>query len=213
MANKETELVLYVELEDPNFSIDTKSESWLQYETEFKNGTRARIRQYEGQSGEEALRHIVTVKAKSGSTGGIDTVDEYNCEVPKDFAIGFIRGCESVQHKRRDYLKSNKASILLKRGGVEEIHEAPEMAIDFDRFIKEDGSYENWAKVDIEIDDLVKWLESNYGLNKIGGIHVDFENLLPTKVLRIIHSKTKDPEEKEILDQLWDTKFKKKLTD
>ena len=212
MPSKETELVLYVQLEDPGFTLEGKSEYWFQYETEFKNGTRARVRQYHEEDSSEITRSIATIKAKSGKTAGVDTVDEYNCEITEDFAEGFIHGSETVQHKRRDYLKSNKVAVLLTRGGEEEVHDAPELPIDFDRFINDDGTFQQWAKVDIEIDEFVKWLDSTYGLNKIGGIHVDFEHLIPTKVLKIIHSKTTDPEEKQILDDLWDNKLKKKLS-
>lgn len=212
MPNKETELVLYVELEDPNFEIDGRPETWLQFEAMFVNGTRIRMRQYDAKAGESGLRNIMTIKANAGTTAGVATVDEYNEEISPEFAEGFIRGAETVQHKRRDHLKSNKVFIKLNRGDEEEIHDGPELAIDFDRFIKEDGSYESWAKVDIEIDSLVEWLRTNYGLETISGFSVDFEQLIPTKILRTIDSKTKDPEEKEMLGTLWDTKLKKKVS-
>lgn len=210
MANKETELTLYVKLEDPNFNIGHLDE-WKQYETKFNNGTRFRVRLYKDDKLAEGIRAEQTIKVDSGVLGGVKSSDEYTCIVPLGFAEGLLKACESVQNKVRNYLKSNKVYVKFKRGEEVEVHEAPELCIELDRFVIEPGVYHQWAKVDIEIDALLKWINSTYGPNEISGYSIDLENILPTKVLETIAGNTKDPQEMETLSELWDTVFKQKI--
>lgn len=208
MADKETELALYIQVDNPNFEPNEGSEVWKQYESRLESKAGIRIRVYEGVDGPNKC--IQTIKIKNGQVGGIDSVNEYSCEVPVGFAEGFIKGASSVQYKRRDSFKSNKVTLKLKRGDEVESHDAPELSIEADRFITEDG-YCDWLKIDIELDGLFAWIKSTYGKDKVDGYHIELDKILPCKVLKIIHSETTDPEEKDILNKLWDEHFKKNL--
>ncbi len=209
MADKETELALYVQVDNPNFEPNSGSEVWKQYESRLEGGDGIRVRVYEGV--EDINKCIQTIKIKAGKVGGIDSCNEYSCAIPEGFAEGFIRGASSVQYKRRDSFKSNKVTLKLSRGDEVEDHDGPELSIEADRFIAEDGSYSDWLKIDIELDGLFAWIKSTYGKDKVDGYHIELDKILPCKVLKIIDGKTKDPDEKAILDELWDNHFKKKL--
>lgn len=204
--SKETELCLYIELEDPSFETDTSFDVYKQYESLLENKTKIRTRVYESDN-----RCLLTIKLKTADIAGISTVDEYTTLVPIGFADGFIKAASSVQHKRRDYFKSNSVVLKMSRGDEVEVHDAPELSIELDRFIKQDGSYSKWAKVDIEVNDLISWIKSTYSKDKVDKYSIDFENILPCKVLRIIQSTTTDPEEKSILSDLWDNEFKVRI--
>lgn len=211
MPQKETELVLYVELDDSSFQVDG-SENWNQYEAEFKNGTRIRLRSYHNDIVDKPYRYIQTIKIKNaGADDKLDVMDEYSCPVPIGFAEGFIRGAESIQRKNRSYFKSNKVTLKLTRGDEVEAHEAPELTLEVDRFVNSGNGYHKWVKIDIEIDKLLEWIKVNYGRDEVTGYNINLEQILPVKVLRIIHGKTKDAEEKSILEDLWENTFKKKM--
>lgn len=207
---QETELTLYVQLQDPNFPPVDGSETWIQYESKLEGGADIRVRAYD--AAKDGYRFIQTLKIRD-KTAKIDSADEYNCPIPEGFARGFILAASSEQHKRRDYFKSTAVTLKLGRGDEVEVHEAPELTIEVDRFIKPDGSYSDWGKVDIEVDDLIEWIKSNYGVDGATGYHIELDKILPCKALRIIDGKTQDPEEKEILSQLWETDFKRKIFD
>lgn len=208
MADKETELALYVQVDNPNFTPTTGSEVWKQYESKLESKTGIRVRVYEGVEGPNKC--IQTIKIKGSKVGGLESSDEYSCAIPEGFAEGFIKGASSVQYKRRDTYTSNKVVLKLSRGDEVENHDAPQLTIEADRFITEDG-YLPWLKIDVELDGLLAWVKSTYGKDKVNGYHIELDKILPCKVLKVIPSTTTDPEEKKILDDLWDNHFKKKL--
>ena len=212
MASRETELVLYVKLEDPNFKGDDKYEVWKQYETKYKNGTRTRLRVYEKKNDENKDNmQVLTLKLDADSKSGIESSMEYNSSVTKDFSNGFIKIADTVQFKRRDIFRTNKVTLKLKRGEEVETHTAPELLIEVDRFVQGEGFHE-WCKIDIEIDALLKWVKSDYGLDKVDSYCIELDEILPCKAIKIINSKTKDEDNKRIIDNLWNNVFKRPIS-
>lgn len=211
MASKETELVLYVKLQNPNFKGNDKHEIWRQYETKYVDGTRTRLRVYEKKNDENKDNmQVLTLKLDADSKSGIESSMEYNSSVTKDFSNGFIKIADSEQYKRRDTFKSNKVTLKLKRGEEVETHTAPDLNIEVDRFFEADG-FNEWCKIDIEIDTLLKWIKSDYGLDKVNSYCIELDEILPCKALRIINSKTKDEESMRLINHLWDNVFKKPI--
>lgn len=197
----ETEATIYAKMTDPSGLENADDfEQHEQLEGYSVEGGRFRCRKT---TRGDDVKYVLTLKVKNHGVGiaGIDGNLEYNVEVDEAFYNGFKNVSKKrlvktryVFHGKGTSLDSSPETIL------------PPVKYEVDVFKKLDGCTSEWVKIDIELDKVIfKLKESGKDINdsklRLKISHLDF------KPVEGFIADQASPEQKEILDHIWENEF------
>lgn len=216
----ETEVVLYARIGNPDgLKQAVREEKHVQLETEFTNGTRARVRKVESGQG---VQYFFTFKLKDRQDQDdqvIESSRERTTEVDEGFFQDFYKVAYREVKKTRYVFNSNSVTLTLKKSADDTEAEKialPAVEFEVDLFDGQptDGAISGgqiWCKIDVEVDNILAYLKVNRPELKDVNLHLGVSNL-PFSPQSIIQATTENAQEREQITELW-TFFAKSLVD
>lgn len=158
----ETEIVIYSKVSQPARLDECQSkEDHVQLETTFANGIRCRVRKITKEGKSEFL---FTFKVPTKQTNGteFEANVEHTVSVDEAFFNGFMSVATRKLVKTRYNFASTNVSLTLKVGEEDKTIVIPNIEYEVDIYTKEDGSVSEWCKIDVEIDNIVNYIQANH---------------------------------------------------
>lgn len=208
--NKETEVAIYARIGDPNgLTQAANSEEHEQVEGFFKKGSKCRVRKITKNNTDT---YVFTIKVKDQeNNSAASAVDEYNAEVDKAFFDGFkLAGGEKFVLKTRYVFNSENVELTFEQEGEKQNIVIPNILYEIDVYKKPDGNVSEWCKIDVEVDNILAYLDKEHPNIKNVKLNIKI-NHLPFKPEKAILASTQDEEQKAFLGNLWDNEFNHKL--
>lgn len=201
---REDEIVLYCKVTDfEGLKSATSKESHEQWEVKTKHG-RVRVRK----TSKEGVDPVfdLTFKTKS-ENAGVPGNMEQTLPIDEAFFLSFKQLAECGMVKDRYCFEVQKVTVK-NDSGIQDIN-VPDMFYEVDMFFNEDGSYNDNAKIDLEVNKLLDKINENHkdlGEFKllIKTTHLPFK---PTDV--IIGNMGTSESDKKIIQNLYNTVFLK----
>lgn len=210
-TSTETEITLYVRIDDLT-ELDSADfiEDHVQIEQTMLSGARIRVRKItpvKGGPETASVRYELTIKTKRGMDGGVPSSEETTQEVDRGFYEAFADVAERAMVKRR-YTFIGRAPVV---SGAPENLVLPAVKYEVDVFTSHSTRKRvNWAKVDIEIDQILEELRKN---------NLDTKGIRQRFMIKNLSFKAEDmfavsnmnDRQKAILDDMWDNHYAIKL--
>lgn len=158
----ETEVVVYSKISEPARLAECNSkEDHVQLETNFANGTRCRVRKTTKDGKSE---YVFTFKVAVQQTNGTDFVAnmEHSAVVDEEFFEAFKSVANRMLVKTRYNFTSEKVSLKLKSGDEDSVIVIPNIEYEVDVYTKADGTISEWCKIDVEIDNVISYINANH---------------------------------------------------
>ena len=199
----ETEIVIYSEIGDMSgLDLADSKETHFQLESNFDNGNRCRVRK---SIRNETVDYIFTIKVIDKNSE-ISKCEELNKEVDEEFFKTFFKVSDRIIQK---YRYTFNKDIKINAEGKEII--VPNIKYEVDVFFKKGYGIKgcvisDWCKIDIEIDKINEYLESNYPDLKDIKLSVSISEL-PFKPKKSILSSDCTDMKKQKIKELWDNQF------
>ena len=198
----ETEIVVYSKVSEPVRLEECKSkEQHIQLETSFENGTRCRVRKVTKESKTEFL-FTFKVPTKVDNGTGLDANTEYTVEVDEDFYKGFELVANRKLVKTRYNFSSQNVAMTLKSGEEDKEIIIPNIEYEVDIYTKEDGTVSEWCKIDVEIDNIINYIQSNHKEISDLKLNVKVSHLPFAPVSSILSFNCSD-EQRIKIDEIW----------
>lgn len=209
-TSEETEITLYARIDDPESLQEAELiEDHIQFESTLVSGARQRVRKITPVKGSSSTadRYEVTLKVKRPNDGGVASSNETTQETDRGFYLAFADVAARGIVKRR-YKFIGKPPII---SGIDKDIVLPAVVYEIDQFtIPGTGEKSNWIKIDIEIDGILKALKEQ-GIDA-SSVRQKFDiSNLPFTGHDMFSAASADPEQKAILDKLWEEEFAKKI--
>lgn len=198
----ETEIIVYCKI--GNFNGLQKAshiEHQEQLETEFKNGTRCRVRSIQHQNSDD-IKYEFTFKVKTDANEGCEANTEHTVEVGRSFCEGFKAVADHYVKKVRYEFASSNIFLTFVEGGESKTVEIPDVKYEVDVYIDKDSKICEWCKIDIEIDTIINYLGQHHPELKDVNLKVRISHL-PFQPTDTILALTANPEQKAFIDALW----------
>lgn len=206
-SENEIEATFYAKVTDfTGLSQADDFEEHVQVEARFMNGIRSRVREII-RSDDTKSKHVFTIKTNNNgqnkdSNGIMDSL-EYSVMVSEEFFNIYSKFAERKMIKTRYYFKNKSISIKVDQTKDNIVLDNVGFEVDI---FKTKGTPCQWAKIDIEIDPLLKELEEKYP--EIESFNLKIKTIdLPFKPVNIIFVNTATNEQKEMIDRLWNTEY------
>lgn len=202
-VSSETEIVIYSEIGNmTGLDLADSKETHFQIESNFDNGNRCRVRKT---IRNENIDYIFTIKIVDKNSQ-ISKCEELDKEVDEEFFKTFFKASDRIIQKYR-YTFNKDIKINLE--GKEII--VPNINYEVDVFFKKGYGVQgcvisDWCKIDIEIDKINEYLESNYPDLKDIKLSVSISDL-PFKPKKSILSSDCTDLKKQKIKELWDNEF------
>lgn len=195
-SKKESEVVFYAKIGDMSgFTKADYFEEQVQLETSFKNGVKVRVRQT---IRDNKTKYELTYKVKAGESNAVTMMGEYDADVDADFFNGFKTVADHQLVKTRFVFKSTSVILTYKGRQLN----LPPVKYEVDVYKGADGSYQEWCKIDVEVDELLDYINRT---TDIKGFNASFKvsdlAFNPTDVVQEIDNP-------DLIKMLWENKFR-----
>ena len=208
-GTSEIEIVFYAKIGDSEGLKKADAiEHHVQLETRLNNGNKIRVRKTSG-PGDENPSYVFTAKKKSRPPSSdvseqvVQDSTEYNSDVDEKFFDTFSEIMEQRIDKIRYTFKNRSITITL--DGVETPIVLGDVCYEVDFFTTND-QVADYVKVDIEVDSILAYINEKYP--DLGDLHMKIKpGDLPFKPYDIIFPPKATPEQNELIQNLWKTKF------
>lgn len=138
----------------------TRHEDQIQIEARLGAENHCRVRRTD-KNGE--VGYMYTFKLRNDSSGApVASKHEFNLAVDEDFFNGFKQAADKEQNKTRYIFECEKITLAYKENDEDKVLDIPNVIYEVDVFKKADGSIAEWCKIDIEIDQIMQYLEHNH---------------------------------------------------
>lgn len=207
MTELETEITLYVKIDDPSeLETAVDIEDHIQLENLLITGDKIRIRKVtpiKGVGSGNGDSYILTLKQKAPNDAGIPTSYETSHEVSREFYTAFAESAERAILKRRYSVVGAAPSI----SGLDRDIVIPALKYEIDQFtIPKTKEKSQWIKLDIELGEQLKALRDQ-GVDTTGLKQKISLSMLPFSAEEIINPENMTDEQKKTLGNLWETEF------
>lgn len=193
----ETEVAFYCLIGNPEgLKEATHIEKHHQLECRFETGSSSRVRKTTDEKGE---RYVFTIKIKTEG-GENSPVIERNKTVDKDFFDDYRLVAKRELDKTRYIFDSKNVTMLFTTDGEEHEVTIPNIQYEVDVYKKEDGTDSQYCKIDIEVDNIVNFINTNHPQIKNFNLRVKLSHL-PFEPKDPIRSE--DPSKKDKMDKIW----------
>lgn len=202
MKKIETEFTIYAKVTNPKGLEKADAiEHHLQLEKSLGEKGRCRVRKTTG-VGHEKIEF--TLKSKSGDSHIAHI--EHTVPVDQDFMDCFQSVCDYKWDKTRYKFITKSVTMKLEGSDDNEI-ELPKAIYEVDIFKKPDGEISEWCKIDVEVDEIQKFIESKYpDVSKMRLIikisHLAFKPILAMEKTR------SNPEVERRINELYEKEYK-----
>lgn len=206
----ETEITLYAKITAPEgLSAAESYEHHVQLEARLGEENFCRVRQTT--AGNEKA-YVYTFKLRNENhSAPVDSRQEFNLPVDAAYFDAFFKAADSCQEKTRYFFKSQSITLTVGEGNETREISVPEVIYEVDVF-KKPGTDGNsiWCKIDIEVDRILTFLEHNHP--ELANVKLVIKiSHLPFKPVESFIGKDATPEQKALLDKLYQTEFKEDL--
>lgn len=200
-ANNEREVIMYAKIGSPEgLSTATSVESQQQYETQYENGAKCRIRTVNNKD------PVYTFKIKNEGESKLADNKEYHVAVDKDFFKGFKDGVASHWlNKRRYIFERTNVTMPAIVNGVLKTVKLPSLDYEVDVYFKSDGTMSPWCKIELEVDRLEEAIRENSDKNINIKLNVSGLAFMPQEVILMA---TATEEQKAFVKRLWEEEFR-----
>lgn len=206
----ETEIVIYSKVGEPARLEECKSkEHHIQLEAKFENGTRSRVRKVT-KDGKTEFLFTFKVPTKPDERTGLDSNIEHTVEVDEDFFNGFAPVASRRLVKTRYNFASENVTLKLGTGDDARDIVIPNIEYEVDIYTKSDGSVSEWCKIDVEVDNILNYIDSNH--KEVGDISLQLKvSHLPFAPSNSILSFNATDENRIKIDAIW-KEFSQEIT-
>lgn len=205
--NKESEVVIYAKIGSfQDLDKASKKIEQHQLESTFSNGQKCRVRMNK----DDNESYEFTYKLKLDTDADISINKEFTVQVDKDFFDNFKFVANKQVIKDRYIFNSENVELTYNEGDEKKVITIPNIIYEVDVYKKEDGSFSEWCKIDIEVDNILNFLDKEHPQLKDVNLNVKISHL-PFRPENPIMSTTKDSQQKEFLGSLWDNEFNRKI--
>lgn len=204
--NKESEVVIYAKIGDfQGLDKASKKVRHHQIESEFSNGQRCRVRKIED-DGKETYEY--TYKLKINTEADMSVNKEFTVEVDKEFFDNFKYVGNKQVIKDRYIFNSENVELVYMDGEDRKTISIPNVMYEVDVYEKEDGSFSEYCKIDVEVDNIINFLNKEYPELKDIKLNIKISHLPFVPENPILST---DESKKEFLSNLWDNEFNRKI--
>lgn len=198
---KETEIVIICKIGDfSGLKEAAATETQEQLEVFLPGKGRFRVRKT---IDAEGTRFETGVKTISKQTGVAKAVEEAEELVTAGYMEVFRKVAETLQVKTRYTFEGDKSIVTC---GNEELV-LPPVSYEVDVFTRHDGQLSEWCKIDIEIDEFMKAMNTVESANGLPIELVIKVTHLPFKPQNAFIVGACTDEEKQLMSKLWETEF------
>lgn len=210
MSKPETELVIYAKVTKPEgLELATKIIYQEQAQIKAQNG-RIRVRM-EKNKGEENYSYNILVKTGYKKEAVQTAMESAPIDIDGNLYEMFKQASGEFMRKVRYVFKVEKVTIA--SPGLTGELTVDDLFYEVDRFIKADGSFSEWVKIDVEIDSLLTALNA-------AGLNAELKKEMIVKVSSLpfgpesifIDDGSKDNSMRKLVDKIYETEFIRKLT-
>lgn len=204
VVKKETEYVVYAKIGNPEgLKSAVSKEHHLQIEAALKSGAKTRVR---ATTKNNETKYEYTLKIKTKNEEGNEFNKEYNLEVDQTFMLAYKEAADKYVDKIR--YKFTSESVIMKAvidGNLTELS-IPNVEYEVDVYKNKEGKYSEWCKIDIEVDNILNFINSHHkNISDIKLVikisHLPFE---PRDAILVANA---TDEQHKFLSNLWDTEF------
>jgi hypothetical protein len=111
----------------------------------------------------DEVKYVYTFKVKDRSEhDSVTSMREHNVDVNESFYQDFKHIADYCQDKVRYIFNSEKITFSYSVDNEDKVIEVPDIKYEVDVFKKPDGSLSEWCKIDIEVDQLMQYVDHNY---------------------------------------------------
>lgn len=201
----ETEVEIYAEVTQPEGLKEcTRKELQYQLEAQFTNGMNCRVRHTVTDRNES--KYVFTFKVKTKNPDGLEANREYNVDVDTDFFEGFKAVANRSLKKIRYVFHSENVEMTLVEHDEKKIITIPNIEYEVDVYEKKDGSSSRYCKIDIEVDNIIKFLKADYPQIDKFKLNIKISHL-PFGPKNAILKFSATEEQHAFIDNLWKTEF------
>lgn len=199
----EKEIVIYAKIGNmAGLEEATRNEKQYQVERMLDTGVTSRVRKT---TKEDQETYEFTIKHKNVDDN-MQSSNEYTITADESFLKGYEKIADRYMDKVR-YIYSSSNVILNTNINGEDISiNIPNIDYEVDTYIKPDGIYSEWCKIDVEIDKILSYVDVRYpditDLNFVIKI-----SHLPFKPTNAILVSTATEEQKQFISDLWTNEF------
>jgi hypothetical protein len=195
-STKETELTIYAKITDlAGLEQATSKEEHIQAEIKTDSG-RVRVRKT---SKDNLIEIVQTIKTKANDSGLIET----SVKIDDEFFKAFLSLCPEYMDKHRYIFETTNVSLTTVDNKTIEL---PKLVYDVDCFTKDDGSYHEWCKIDVEIDAILEYFNEHNLDIKDTALKVKVSHLSFKPIDAFIAENATD-EQKQFIDELYSKCF------
>lgn len=200
--NMETEIAIFAKIGNAE-GLKEASHVEHQEQLEGNYSTQGRCRCRKITIGDD-VTYEHTIKIPFGDAGaGIKSVKEITEPVSEDFYEQFRKVAEKMLKKTRYVFQSENSTVSA--GGVESHLPPPKYEVDV--FEKPDGTTSDWVKIDVELDAILAFLNAIPNGQKEYNLTVKVSHL-PFEPKGSFICGQATPEQKELMDRIWNTEFR-----
>lgn len=157
----ETEITIFAKignLEGLNQAV--RKEEQIQIEARLGAENHCRVRKT---TKDDSVEYMYTFKLRNATSNvPVASKREYNVVVDEAFFNGFKEAADKEQIKTRYIFESEKITLSYKENEEDKVLDIPDVIFEVDVFKKADGTISEWCKIDIEIDQVMQFLDQNH---------------------------------------------------
>ena len=204
-SNMETEVVVYAQITDfEGLKQANSKEEQEQYNIKSENtttGAKGSVRVRKTTVG-DTVNYTLTNKVKIESQLNQKNIEE-ETSITENHFEAFKAICEEGMKKHR--YKFNIESFVITDTETNKKFNGPGGVFEVDVFLKEDGTYQEWCKIDIEVDEIFHYLKKEYeDVNFSISLSV---TSLPIKPINFYTNESANEEQKEHMSNLYKNVF------
>jgi hypothetical protein len=205
-SNMETEVVVYAQITDfEGLKQANSKEEQEQYNIKSQNtttGAKGSVRVRKTTVG-DTVNYTLTNKVKIESELNQKNIEE-ETSITENHFEAFKAICDEGMKKHR--YKFNIESFVITDTETNKKFNGPGGVFEVDVFLKEDGTYQEWCKIDIEVDEIFHYLKKEYEDVKDFSISLSVTSL-PIKPINFYTNESATEEQKEHMSNLYKNVF------
>lgn len=195
----EKEIVIYAKIGNmAGLEEATRNEKQYQIERMLDTGITSRVRKT---TKEDEETYEFTIKHKNVDDN-VQSSNEYTIAADESFMKGYEKIADRYMDKVRYVYSSSNIILNTNINGEDVSINIPNIDYEVDTYIKKDGTYSEWCKIDIEVDKILSYIDVRYpditDLNFVIKI-----SHLPFKPTNAILVSTATEEQKQFISDLW----------
>jgi hypothetical protein len=204
----ETEVIIYAKVGNfEGLHGADEIEEQYQLDGKFENGMRCRVRRT---TVNEDNKYYFTFKVPTSNQEGMEANVEYTDEVSQEFFEGFKKVAASAVNKTRFVFHSKNVTLTAKVDGSDRTFVLPSIKYEVDVYRDSNGHYIEWCKIDVEIDNVLDYINKNLPEHKEVNLSVKI-NHLPFQPGDAIVTQAADEKQQAFIDSLWKTRYNQEV--